>query len=382
MLEQFTEFDLLKELEPTISASYEAHMHPTPTRSPQPIPPVDTLARMAQRSVDRDLQTAGETDPLIYGPSLRLSLERHLSNLEQEKGLNPRPVLAVAFLVNLLTEDNLPYYSIENDKIASLLEIFSAWLREWIAEEDGHGVIMRDYALLTALIGDSPGLISNAEYQQGRISQLRSGMGIRLKTLAQAGAYLTTQELATYYAHLNLGYLLDKPGKSMMRRISGQEYNHYEFYSSLVKGLLELDPDNTMLAIRDQFRDFQMPGAVGIPNFKDLSKEIAIAGIFDPATIALIKSRLTKEWALEDRKFSSDEAKQAQTDVIDPNSRQNRIALRLARMIASERDKAVEEARKSAKILPFILGHTAEVTEVPTEETSPESETAARLLAS
>ncbi len=382
MLEQFTEFDLLKELEPTILASYEAHMHPTPTRSPQPIPAVATLARMAHSSVDRDIQTAGETDLLIYGPALRISLERHLSDLEQEKGLNPRSVLAAAFLVNLLTEDNLPYYSMENDKIASLLEIFAAWLREWIAEEDGHGVIMRDYALLTALIGDSPGLITHTEYQQGRVSQLRSGMGIRLTTLAQAGAYLTTQELATYYAHLNLGYLLDKPGKSMMRRISGQEYNHYEFYSSLVKGLLELDPDRTMIAIRDQFRDFQMPGAIGIPNFKDLSKEIAIAGIFDPATITLIKSRLIKEWDLEDRKFYSDDAKQAQVDVIDPNSRQNRLALRLSRLVLAARDKAVEEARSNAKILPFILGHTAEITEAPTKDTSPESETAARLLAS
>lgn len=382
MLEQFTEFDLLKELEPTIFASYEAHMHPTPTRSPQPIPPVDTLARMAQGSVDRDIQTAGETDPLIYGTALRISLERHLSNLEDEKGLNPRPALAAAFLVNLLTEDNLPYYSIENDKIASLLDVFAAWLREWIAEEDSHGVIMRDYALLTALIGNSPGLISHAEYQQGRVSQLRSGMGIRLTTLAQAGAYLTTQELATYYAHLNLGYLLDKPGKSMMRRISGQEYNHYEFYSSLVKGLLELDPDKTMVAIRDQFKNFAMPGAVGIPNFKHLSREIAKAGIFDPATIALINSRLIEEWGLEGRKFSSDKAKQAQTDVIDPDSRQNRIALRLARIVILDRDKAVEDALNSTKVLPFIIGHTVEVKEVLNKQTSPESEIARHLLAS
>ncbi|HEY1737125.1 MAG TPA: acyl-ACP desaturase, partial [Acidimicrobiia bacterium] len=57
----------------------------------------------------------------------------------------------VSLYVNLLTEDNLPYYMFE---LAALGRdgAWGEWTRRWTAEEGRHAIVMRDYLTVTRAI--------------------------------------------------------------------------------------------------------------------------------------------------------------------------------------------------------------------------------------
>ena len=52
------------------------------------------------------------------------------------------------------------------------------------------------------------------------------------------------------------------------------------FYRNLLKAAIQLDPDQTMRAITEVVKTFEMPGA-DIPGFQRKAVEMAIAGIYD-----------------------------------------------------------------------------------------------------
>ena len=64
-----------------------------------------------------------------------------------------RPDIVVALETNLLTEDNLPYYHANIDRIiGGNGGAWREWSRLWTAEEFKHGVAMRDYFHLTRVM--------------------------------------------------------------------------------------------------------------------------------------------------------------------------------------------------------------------------------------
>ncbi len=337
---------LLGELDPTIEFVYERH------RSRQkggPINPVELLGDAAGDPTYRRN---------TYGPYLEASLQEHLARLD-EAGLDARPTIAGAFIVNVLTEDNLPHYVKEIHGISQHSERLSAWLNHiWAPEEDGHGLVMRDYGLDSNLIGK---VIPQADYHAGRVSQLRSGMDIQLEEITRSFAYLSLQEMATYEAHNNLSTLLDKPGNYMMRRISGQEINHARAYTDLENALLDIDPDTTVLAIKSTFDDFGMPGRHGIPGFAVLEQQLALAGILDKPGLTELKAELIKKWNIADREFTSDEAKSAQAELVELLDAEKRHQIGRVAAMDRLRLRAVEQAKTRKNPVPVILGMTVKL---------------------
>jgi acyl-[acyl-carrier-protein] desaturase len=101
------------------------------------------------------------------------------------------------------------------------------------------------------------------------------------KTMLQAVAYVSFQELATRVSHRNTGRAAgDLLAEQLLARISTDENLHMVFYRNLVAAAFDVAPDETMQAVRDEVVGFQMPGA-GMTDYLRNSVIIAKAGIYD-----------------------------------------------------------------------------------------------------
>jgi acyl-[acyl-carrier protein] desaturase len=180
-----------------------------------------------------------------------------------------------ALIVNLLTEDNLPSYHHEIAIIFGRDDAWGDWVHRWTAEEGRHGIAMRDYMLVKRMVDP----IALERFRMTHMSQgyesAHSG------ELIHSLAYVSFQELATRVSHRNTGrYTNDPMCEQLLTRIAADENLHMVFYRNLLRAALELAPDQTMQAIRDVVKGFQMPGA-DIPGFQRKAVEMAVAGIYD-----------------------------------------------------------------------------------------------------
>lgn len=202
----------------------------------------------------------------------------------------------VAILVNLLTEDNLPYYTHElKTQLPKDIEgehPFDIWSGKWTEEEWKHGVAIRLWILAARAI--DPSLLERL-----RRAQMSTGNVPHAGNWIESLAYTSFQELATQVAHRNTMATIkvdtktlsisdnkkrkinhnNSKGRKVFSRVSGDEGLHYEFYAGSAAGGFELDPSTMMIAVARQLRKFKMPGQ-GIPGFKDMEKVIAASGIF------------------------------------------------------------------------------------------------------
>ena len=65
----------------------------------------------------------------------------------EESQANLSPEVRTSLVLNLLTEDNLPYYHAEIEKHLPDNEIFRTWNGLWTAEEGQHAIAIRSYLL-------------------------------------------------------------------------------------------------------------------------------------------------------------------------------------------------------------------------------------------
>jgi acyl-[acyl-carrier-protein] desaturase len=240
-----------------------------------------------------------------------------------------------ALFVNLLTEDNLPYYSRDIGRIFGADGAFGTWVRRWTAEEGRHSIVLRDY--LTATRAIDP-----VALERGRMTQVCGGQVPVPPTLVIGMVYATLQELATRIAHRNTGAMVGDPAAyEVMSRVAADENLHHLFYRDLTTTALEVDPSGTILAIEEVVRTFAMPGK-GIPGFERHSMLIAQAGIYD-ATIhhdQILVPVVLHQWKVDQIEGLSPEAEEARTRLMD---RMERVA-RLARTLAERRERAMAAA--------------------------------------
>jgi len=180
-----------------------------------------------------------------------------------------------ALIVNLLTEDNLPYYTHALLQCVPAGHPLREWSGRWTAEEWRHSAAMRDWVLATRALDPW-------RLEDDRMVQMATGVIPQSDTVAEMLAYVAFQELATQVAHRNTGQALDKTlrGKKIMSQIAGDEGLHHAFYRDLAAAAIERDPSFMVVAIYRQLRGFRMPGT-GIPGFAEHERVIAAAGIFD-----------------------------------------------------------------------------------------------------
>jgi acyl-[acyl-carrier-protein] desaturase len=230
-----------------------------------------------------------------------------------------------ALYLNLLTEDNLPYYFRDIDRLFGSDTAFGEWARNWTAEEGRHSIVMRDYFTVTRALDP-------IALERGRMMQVRGGQVPTPNDAFEALAYVSMQELATRISHRNTGKLMkDEMGTAIMSRVGNDENLHYLFYRDLTSAALELDPSSTVLGIERAVRTFAMPG-LGIPNFEALSREVAKVGIYDLLIHhdQILEPVIMRHWKLMELTGLSDEAEAARESIVKRMARTAKVGKRLS----------------------------------------------------
>jgi acyl-[acyl-carrier-protein] desaturase len=284
---------------------------------------VDVLTPEVERLFERHLATTKSWMPHELVPWERAVETAPAGAWDEANATLPAGVRS-ALLVNLLTEDNLPYY-FETINRMFANEIWREWARRWTAEEMRHGIVIRDYITVTHAI-DLEAL------ERARMHQVCGAQVPQPDTAVDTLAYVALQELATRISHRNTGNLLgDEAGYRVMARVAADENLHYLFYRDLVSAALELDPSGTVCAIERQVRTFEMPG-VGIPDFNAHATAIAAAGIYDLVLHhdQVLVPVVLRHWGIETIEGLTPEAEIARERIVGHIARIERIGRRLA----------------------------------------------------
>src|SRR5215217_7036132 len=245
------------------------------SRTPPHAAVLTELEPVVAENLDRHIKMAKEWHPHDYVP---WDEGRNFAFLGGEDWSPEQSRLdetaKAAMFVNLLTEDNLPSYHREIATRFGRDGAWGTWVGRWTAEENRHGVALRDYLVVTR--GVDP-----VELERARMDYMTSGYDSGDKTPLEAVAYVSFQELATRVSHRNTGKATGDPiADKLLARIATDENLHMIFYRNLVTAAFDIDPDEMMKAVANEVMNFEMPGA-NMANFRKNSTIIAKAGIYD-----------------------------------------------------------------------------------------------------
>src|SRR4051794_39439985 len=117
---------------------------------------ISELEPVAAKLLDRHLATAKEWFPHELVPYSRgrdfcKGYEWSCDDADLAGAVLPDAVRSALF-VNLLTEDNLPYYFRDIERMFGMDSAFGTWNRRWTAEEGRHSIAIRDYLIATRAI--------------------------------------------------------------------------------------------------------------------------------------------------------------------------------------------------------------------------------------
>ena len=240
---------ILNELEPTVSQLIDRHLATTKEWFPHELVPY---------SRGRDHVPGHEWEPT----------DADLA------GATIDDAVRSALIVNLLTEDNLPYYFRSVERMFGPDGAWGTWVRRWTAEEGRHSMVIYGYLMATRAV-------DARQLERSRMAQVSGGVTPDPPTAQDGFVYLSLQELATRIAHRATGRMIGDPvGYDVMMRVAADENLHQLFYRDLATAAIDVDPNGMMVAIERQVSGFQMPG-VGIPDFARHAAAIARAGIYD-----------------------------------------------------------------------------------------------------
>ena len=282
------------------------------------------LMPLVEKSLDRHVGAANEWFPHDYVP---YEEGRNFVKEPWRPEDSRLPDIAqTALEINLLTEDNLPYYHLALWRTFGEEEAWGEWVRRWTAEEGRHAIVIRDY--LTVTRGCDPKAL-----EQGRMDQALRGW---YPEFAEQGpldgvVFTTLQELATRISHRNTGAITDdETAEKLCSRVATDENLHYVFYRDMAVQAIQMNPTAMVEAMHRQITNFAMPGA-GIPGFREKAKAMASAGIYNLRIHLdqVLRPVLDNHWRLADIDGLSDEAKQKREDIYTHLERLDRVAVRL-----------------------------------------------------
>ncbi|WP_407939337.1 acyl-ACP desaturase [Nocardia terrae] len=237
------------------------------------------LEPVAEANLNRHLSLAKEWHPHDYVPWDEGRNFAVMGGTDWEPGQSRLGEVArAAMITNLLTEDNLPSYHRLISDAFSRDGAWRNWVDRWTAEENRHGIVLRDYLVVTR--GVDP-----VALEQARMACMSLGVddptGTGDHAVLHGVAYVTFQELATRVSHRNTGKACGDPiADRMLTRIAADENLHMVFYRNICGATLDLVPDDALEAITAVIENFRMPGA-GMPDFRRNSVLIAKHGIYD-----------------------------------------------------------------------------------------------------
>ncbi|WP_074360070.1 acyl-ACP desaturase, partial [Mycobacteroides abscessus] len=200
-------------------------------------------------------------------------------------------------------EDNLPSYHREIAMNFTMDGPWGTWVNRWTAEENRHGIAIRDYLVVTRSVDP-------VELEKLRIAQMTSGFSPGQnrqnipfsESLFDSVVYVTFQELATRVSHRNTGKACAEPvADELLKRISTDENLHMIFYRNMVSAGLEIAPNQAVKAVHKVLDNFTMPGYT-IPGFRRNAVTIATGGVYDPQShLDEVVMPVLRKWRIFER---------------------------------------------------------------------------------
>lgn len=290
------------------------------------------LVPEAERLLERHLQTCKEWYPHEAVP-WSLGRDYHEGDAFDPAAFPLPDAVRSALFVNVLTEDNLPYYFDTITRMFGGVGVWREWSHRWVAEEMRHAQVIRDYLLVTRAVDP-------IQLEDGRMSQVSGGIVPEPGSALDGFAYVALQELATRISHRNTGKLVleadpDSPaaraGYEIMGRVATDENFHHLFYRDLMTAAIDADPSGAVEAISRQVIGFSMPG-VGIPGFAAHAAAIAKAGVYDlPIHLdQILVPVVVRAWDVESVTGLSADAERARDQLLRHLERLRKVATRLA----------------------------------------------------
>jgi acyl-[acyl-carrier-protein] desaturase len=289
MSEGLTDLQLLHELEPVVETNLNRHLSMAKNWNPHDYIPW---------SDGKNYYALGGQD---WDPE-----ESKLSEVAQ-----------VAMVQNLLTEDNLPSYHREIAMNFGMDGAWGSWVNRWTAEENRHGIALRDYLVVTRAIDP-------VELEKLRLEQMTRGFSpgqngqgdLFADSLFDSVIYVTFQELATRVSHRNTGKACNETiADHLLARVSADENLHMIFYRDVSEAGLEIAPNQAMKSIHRVLRNFTMPGYT-VPEFRRKAVIIAVGGVYDPRIhLDDVVMPVLKKWRIFEREDFTGEAASMRDDL-------------------------------------------------------------------
>jgi acyl-[acyl-carrier-protein] desaturase len=289
MSEGLTDLHLLHELEPVVEKNLNRHLSMAKDWNPHDYIPW---------SDGKNYYALGGRD---WDPE-----ESKLSDVAQ-----------VAMVQNLLTEDNLPSYHREIAMNFGMDGAWGSWVNRWTAEENRHGIALRDYLVVTRAIDP-------VELEKLRVEQVTRGFSpgqnqqgeLFAESLFDSVIYVTFQELATRVSHRNTGKACNETiADQLLARVSADENLHMIFYRDVSEAGLEIAPNQAMKSLHRVLRNFKMPGYT-VPEFRRKAVIIAVGGVYDPRIhLDDVVMPVLRKWRIFEREDFTGEAAAMRDDL-------------------------------------------------------------------
>jgi acyl-[acyl-carrier-protein] desaturase len=264
-------------------------------------------------------------------------------------------VAQTAMLQNLLTEDNLPSYHREIAMNFSMDGPWGFWVNRWTAEENRHGIALRDYLVVTRAIDP-------LELEELRIEQVTRGFSpgqgqqgeMFAESLFDSVIYVTFQELATRVSHRNTGKACNEPiADQLLQRVSGDENLHMIFYRDVTAAGFEIASNQAMKSLHRVLRNFKMPGYT-VPEFRRKAVVIAVGGVYDPRIhLDDVVMPVLKKWRIFEREDFTGEAAEMRDDLgkLVEELEDTCVKFEVAKERRLERERKVAEKKSMKNLL-------------------------------
>jgi acyl-[acyl-carrier-protein] desaturase len=276
------------------------------------------LEPVVEKNLNRHLSMAKDWNPHDYIPWSEGKNYYALGGQDwdpEESKLSD--VAQVAMVQNLLTEDNLPAYHREIAMNFGMDGAWGSWVNRWTAEENRHGIALRDYLVVTRAIDP-------VELEKLRVEQMTRGFSpgqnqqgdMFAESLFDSVIYVTFQELATRVSHRNTGRACNETiADQLLARVSADENLHMIFYRDVSEAGLEIAPNQAMKSLHRVLRNFKMPGYT-VPEFRRKAVIIAVGGVYDPRIhLDDVVMPVLKKWRIFEREDFTGEAAAMRDDL-------------------------------------------------------------------
>ncbi len=261
--------------------------------------------------------------------------------LQEEAQRLPDDVISV-LVGDTVTEEALPTYATWLAHIEGVSETgaapnspWTAWNRAWCGEENRHGDVLSRYLMLS-------GRVNMREVDIVINHLIYDGMDIQTgRDPYRFFVYTSFQELATNRSHRNVGNLARAAGAERLGRMSaviaGDEGWHAKAYRLFVEKFLELDTDQTVLAIADMFRrqiimpamNMREKGAEKGDTFATFEALAQRSGVYTATDYLEILEFLVDAWKIQALSGLGPEAQAAQDFICGLPDRYRRLLRRL-----------------------------------------------------